>query len=68
MTCSLDDQRRVGFLPSSKSGKYKRLRNSPRITLQPSDARGKVKALPTRAGVRRAGVDYIGCYELRSVS
>jgi uncharacterized protein len=35
---------RVGFWTSSKSGKYKRLRNSPRITLQPSDGRGRVKA------------------------
>lgn len=35
---------RVGFWTSSKSGKYKRLRNNPRITLQPSDGRGKVKA------------------------
>ena len=38
------DGGRVGFWTSSKSGKYKRLCNSPRITLQPSDARGKVKA------------------------
>jgi PPOX class probable F420-dependent enzyme len=37
------DGGRVGFWTSSKSGKYKRLRNSPRITLQPSDSRGKVK-------------------------
>jgi PPOX class probable F420-dependent enzyme len=38
------DGGRIGFWTSSKSGKYKRLRNSPRITLQPSDGRGKVKA------------------------
>ena len=37
------DHGRVGFWTSSASGKYKRLRNSPRITLQPSDSRGKVK-------------------------
>ena len=43
------DGGRVGFWTSSKSGKYKRLRNSPRITLQPSDARGKVKADTTPA-------------------
>jgi hypothetical protein len=43
------DGGRVGFLTSSKSGKYKRLRNSPRITLQPSDPRGKVKAGTTPA-------------------
>jgi len=34
---------RVGFWTSSASGKYKRLRNNPNITLQPSDSRGKVK-------------------------
>jgi len=38
------DGGRVGFFTSSKSGKYKRLRNNPRITLQPSNGRGKVKA------------------------
>lgn len=38
------DGARVGFLTSSASGKYKRLRNNPRIVLQPSDVRGRVKA------------------------
>jgi PPOX class probable F420-dependent enzyme len=38
------DGERIGFWTSSKSGKYKRLRNDPKITLQPSDQRGKVKA------------------------
>jgi hypothetical protein len=38
------DEDRVGFWTSSASGKYKRLRNNPRIALQPSDARGRVKA------------------------
>jgi uncharacterized protein len=38
------DAGRVGFWTSSASGKYKRLRNDPRITLQPSDSRGRVKA------------------------
>jgi uncharacterized protein len=38
------DADRVGILTSSASGKYKRLRNNPRVTLQPSDMRGKVKA------------------------
>jgi PPOX class probable F420-dependent enzyme len=38
------DEGRVGFWTSSASGKYKRLRNDPRIVLQPSDARGRVKA------------------------
>jgi PPOX class probable F420-dependent enzyme len=37
------DGGRIGFWTSSKSGKYKRLRNNPKITLQPSDQRGKVK-------------------------
>ena len=37
------DAGRVGFWTSSASGKYKRLRNSPRITLQPSDSRGRLK-------------------------
>ena len=41
--CPLDGSR-VGLWTSSQSGKYKRLRNNPRITLQPSDARGRVKA------------------------
>jgi uncharacterized protein len=40
--CALDGFR-VGFWTSSASGKYKRLRNNPRITLQPSDARGRLK-------------------------
>jgi len=34
---------RVGFWTSSASGKAKRLRNNPRVTLQPSDPRGRVK-------------------------
>ena len=38
------DAGRVGFWTSSKSGKYKRLRNNPKITIQASDSRGKVKA------------------------
>jgi PPOX class probable F420-dependent enzyme len=38
------DGARVGFWTSSASGKYKRLRNNPRIMLEPSDARGRVKA------------------------
>jgi uncharacterized protein len=38
------DAGRVGFWTSSASGKYKRLRNNPRITLQPADARGRAKA------------------------
>jgi uncharacterized protein len=38
------DEDRVGFWTSSASGKYKRLHNDPRIALQPSDARGRVKA------------------------
>jgi uncharacterized protein len=37
------DGGRVGFWTSSASGKYKRLRGNPRISVQPSDARGRVK-------------------------
>jgi PPOX class probable F420-dependent enzyme len=37
------DGGRFGFWTSSGSGKYKRLRNNPAITVQPSDARGRVK-------------------------
>src|ERR1700723_1597623 len=40
--CALDGSR-VGFWTSSASGKYKRLRNNPSITLQAADARGRVK-------------------------
>lgn len=38
------DGDRVGFWTSSRSGKYKRLSNDPRITLQPADSRGRVTA------------------------
>ena len=37
------DGGRVGLLTSSASGKAKRLRNNPSLTLQPSDVRGRVK-------------------------
>ena len=37
------DGGRVGLLTSSASGKAKRLRNNPSVTLQPSDVRGQVK-------------------------
>ena len=37
------DGDRYGFWTSSESGKAKRLRSNPTITLQPSDARGRVK-------------------------
>ncbi len=37
------DGGRVGFWTSSRSGKYKRLQNNPKIAIQPSDARGRVK-------------------------
>jgi PPOX class probable F420-dependent enzyme len=38
------DGDRVGFWTSSAAGKCKRLRHNPRITLQPCDARGRVRA------------------------
>lgn len=37
------DGGRFGFWTSSATGKVKRLRNAPRITVAPSDARGRVK-------------------------
>ena len=56
------DGGRVGFWTSSKSGKYKRLSNSPRITLQPSDGRGNVKAgttpLEGTANLSTSGTDF----------
>src|ERR1700690_2448965 len=56
------DGARVGFWTSSASGKYKRLRNDPRITLQPSDARGRVKAgspaVPGTAELVTSGADF----------
>jgi uncharacterized protein len=33
---------KVGFYTSSTSGKVKRIRNNPRVVVQPSNARGKV--------------------------
>jgi PPOX class probable F420-dependent enzyme len=38
------DEDRVGFWTSSASGKYKRLRNNPKVLVQPADGRGRVKA------------------------
>ena len=38
------DDGKVGFYTSSGSGKAKRLKNNPKVVVQPSDARGKVKA------------------------
>lgn len=41
----------VGFYTSSTSGKAKRLKNNPNVTVQPSDGRGRPKARtsPTNA-------------------
>lgn len=56
------DGDRLGFWTSSASGKYKRLRNDPRIALQPSDARGRAKAgSPVIAGTAQlviSGADF----------
>jgi len=56
------DAGRVGFWTSSASGKFKRLRNNPKITLQPSDARGRVKAGTTAVEgtveLLRSGADF----------
>jgi PPOX class probable F420-dependent enzyme len=45
------DEHRVAFWTSSGSGKAKRLAHASRVTVQPSDARGRVKAgtAPTEA-------------------
>src|ERR1700761_2217998 len=37
------DNGKLGFWTSSKSGKAKRISNDSHVTLQPSDARGRVK-------------------------
>jgi PPOX class probable F420-dependent enzyme len=37
------DDGRIGFWTSSGSGKAKRLAHTPRVTVQPSNARGRVK-------------------------
>jgi uncharacterized protein len=56
------DGGRVGFWTSSASGKFKRMRSNSRITLQPSDARGRVKAGTTpvegRVDLVRSGADF----------
>ena len=39
---ALDDGR-IGFYTSSTTGKAKRLKNNPRVVVQPSDARGRAK-------------------------
>ncbi len=53
---------RVGFWTSSASAKIKRLKNNPRITLQPADQRGRVKdgtsALEGTAQVVSSGPDF----------
>jgi PPOX class probable F420-dependent enzyme len=50
---ALDDGR-VGFWTSSPAGKTKRLRNDPRVTLQPNDSRGRVKPAPCSPSWRSA--------------
>ncbi|MDQ1751015.1 MAG: uncharacterized protein QOE71_2071 [Pseudonocardiales bacterium] len=56
------DDGKVGFWTSSRSGKYKRLRNNPQISLQPSDSRGRVKpgssALGGHAELVTSGPDF----------
>ncbi|HST46320.1 PPOX class F420-dependent oxidoreductase [Jatrophihabitans sp.] len=56
------DGGRYGFWTSSRSGKYKRLRNNPAITVQPSDARGRVHTDTTpvaaTAELVTAGADF----------
>jgi uncharacterized protein len=38
------DDGKIGFYTSSTSGKAKRLKNNPKVMVQPSDARGRPKA------------------------
>jgi len=38
------DEGRIGFYTSSTSGKVKRLRNNPKVLVQPSDSRGRAKS------------------------
>jgi PPOX class probable F420-dependent enzyme len=56
------DEGKVGFWTSSRSGKYRRLRNNPQISLQPSDSRGRVKpgtsALGGTAELVTSGPDF----------
>ncbi|WP_232303728.1 PPOX class F420-dependent oxidoreductase [Pseudofrankia sp. DC12] len=56
------DDGRVGFWTSSASGKYKRLRNNPRVTVAPSDARGRIKAdtaaVDGTAELAQSGADF----------
>lgn len=56
------DDGRVGFWTSSASGKYKRLRNDPRITLQPADSRGRARggapAVPGTVQLTTSGADF----------
>jgi PPOX class probable F420-dependent enzyme len=48
------DGGKVGFYTSSRSGKAKRLAHTAKVTVQPSDARGRVKAgsQPTEAAAQ----------------
>lgn len=51
----------VGFTTSSSSWKVKRLRNDPRVVLQPSDAKGKVREGTepvTGTAVLKSGADF----------
>lgn len=42
---------RIGFWTAMGNGKTKRLKNNPRVTVQPSDARGRVKdGTPVHSG------------------
>ncbi|MEM7096318.1 MAG: PPOX class F420-dependent oxidoreductase [Actinomycetota bacterium] len=51
----------VGFTTASSSYKVKRLRNDPRVVLQPSDAKGNIKegsSEVTGTGEVRTGADF----------
>ncbi len=56
------DGGRLGFWTASTSGKVKRLRTNPRVTLRPSDQRGRPKegaqALEATAELLTSGADF----------
>jgi PPOX class probable F420-dependent enzyme len=56
------DNGKLGFTTSSGSGKYKRLRHTERVTVQPCDLRGRVKpgsAVHTGTAALVSGPEYL---------
>ncbi len=52
------DAGKIGFYTSSTSGKVKRLRNNPKVVVQPCDSRGRVK--PDTSPLDGAAVVVVG--------